>query len=367
MRRSVLLAALLVTACASSPEERPAPAAAAASAADEAPTGEEAPADAEESPLPSSIDEAAKKLEFVCPPPSFSFDEPARVEAGGETIVIRGDTARRESEGEGPLVIGVLGAIKDSSDDTRQNLKRARAAFDKRGVKIVLAGGDLGEDGDLENVFRMLGETFDKPILLHAGNMEWTSAFAKAWERARKDHPQLINGNFLHEVQLTDELWLLVLPGYHQLQFLRSGACRYTDADIGRLRDRAAQLTAEGHVVAIASHGPPHGKGKRALDVVYDDGGNVGDERLTELIERAGVRYGLFNHILESGGRACADPACKEPLRLPVTKKSARLFVNAGTASGLGWEMLSGSRTGGMAMVVELGTDGATAELLPLR
>jgi len=371
---SPLFAALLA-ACASGPAERGAPSS--ADNAAEVPataraTGEEESEDADDddepSGLPRSLDEAAARLEFVCPVPSHRYDAPARLEFGGEVVVIDGDVARWEGERATPgaVTIGVLGALKDASEQTRANVKHAAAAFKKRGVELVLAGGDLGEDTALEDVFRMLGESFDVPIVLHAGNMEWTSAFGKAWESARADHPQLINANWLSEIDLGGELHMLVLPGYHQLQFLRAGACRYTEPYLERLRHRAAELVAGGATVVLASHGPPHGEGSRALDVIYDDAENVGDPRTTALIKDAGVRFGLFNHILEAGGRACADPACKEPLRLPVRKPSASLFVNAGTASGLGWQMLSGEQSTGMAMVVTLSAAGGTAAVIQL-
>jgi hypothetical protein len=360
-----LLSLTLALGCASAadkPDPAPAPPAVAVDEPDDDEDEDEGPT------LPRTLDEAAALLEFTCPVPTHSYDTPARVEVGGETVVLRGSDAVRETDGAADgVVLGVLGALKDAGDETRANVKKAAELFGKRGVQVVVVNGDLGEDEALEDVFRILGESFDRPVFVHSGNMEWTSAFSKSWEAARKDHPHVINANWLEQVDLGGGMHLLVLPGYFNLRFMRSGTCRYTDETIDRLKARADKLKAAGATVALVSHGPPLGKGQKALDVAYDEAGNVGDERLTAMIEGSGIRFGLFSHILESGGRACADPECKTPLTLPVRQPSERLYVNAGSASGYGWELLDGTQSSGMAMVVKMSASGATAELLKLR
>ncbi|MEO1175453.1 MAG: hypothetical protein AAFX94_25880, partial [Myxococcota bacterium] len=55
--------------------------------------------------------------------------------------------------------------------------------------------------------------------------------------------------------------------------------------------------------VVLVSHGPPRGDGNKSIDVISDRT-NVGDEAMRSFINGADIKYGIFGHILESGGRA---------------------------------------------------------------
>jgi Icc-related predicted phosphoesterase len=318
--------------------------------------------------LPRTFAEVPERFVYTCPAPPFSLEEPHVITAGEHRFRVLGNKMMREgpSLGDGP-VFGVLGALKDASEETRANVKKAASAFAKRGVHFVVAAGDLGEDAELEPVMRMLGEELKVPVLMLSGNMEWARAFSNAWVAASADHPHLINLNWSWEVALGDGWHLLALPGYHNHRFLRSGACRYTDDDLAALEAAAARIAGEGGRVIFTSHGPPAGRTPEAIDVAYDDAGNVGDQRISDLLKETGVRFGLFSHILESGGRATADLKGKEPLTLPIKRPQASLYVNAGSASAFPWGLLDGKTSEGMAVVVKLSEAGATAEKLKLR
>src|SRR5690606_31610945 len=93
----------------------------------------------------------------------------------------------------------------------------------------------------------------------------------------------------------------------------------------------------------------------------YDDAGNVGDPRVTALLEEGDISVGIFSHILEAGGRATKDPRGKEPVRLPVTKPLPSLYVNVGSASAFPWTLHGGKSAEGMAFVVTLSADGLRA------
>lgn len=321
-----------------------------------------------EPPPPSTWAGAGERFEFKCPAPAFTLDEPRRFAAGDVTFVIEGSVARREgSPVEGPITFGVLGALKDAADATRENVRRAARSFESAGVDVVVVNGDLGEDRELEDVLALLGEELSVPVLVHSGNMEWTSAFVRAMAKSEGEHPDLVNLNWVSHVQLGGGVHLLALPGYHDLQFLKAGGCRYSDDDIARLTAKAKELRARGDVVVLTSHGPPLQEGESGLDVAYDDAGHVGDPRITKLLEDGDVTVGLFSHILEAGGRATADPRGKEPVKLPVKKAVPSLYVNAGSASAFGWTLLDGGTSDGMAVVVEVSREGVKAHSLKLR
>jgi hypothetical protein len=84
---------------------------------------------------------------------------------------------------------------------------------------------------------------------------------------------------------------------------------------------------------------------------------------MTEFIEKHNIRYGLFSHILEAGGRATSDLKSGKPIRFPMKKKSKNLYINAGSASSFTWTMLNGRPSRGMVAVVIIAEDGAKASI----
>jgi hypothetical protein len=160
---------------------------------------------------------------------------------------------------------------------------------------------------------------------------------------------------------------LVSLPGYHDPKYLHGRAgCRYTDAhlrDVGRLVD---QVHRAGGTVVFLAHSPPRSAGKDAIDVATDVG-NVGDPGMTELFKTSEVRFGLFSHILEAGGRATSDLARGTPVRWPMKGPVDRLYVNAGSVSATPWPMLDGTTSTGMAAVMTLDAGKASVEMVKLR
>lgn len=362
------LAAVLLawgaSSCASSEAKPDAPVSAEepAGVASSVPADDERDDETEAEPVPPTTwSDAHERFEFKCPAPAFTLAAPRRVTAGDVTLVVEGSAARREGPADDEIVIGVLGALKDAAPETRANVQKAARLFAKAGVDVVLSNGDLGEDRELEEVFAMLGEELKVPVLVHSGNMEWTSAFVRAMRASEHKHPHLVNLNWVSHVELGGGVHLLALPGYHDLQFLKPGGCRYLDEDLARVLALAKELEAKGDVVVLTAHGPPQQQGAGGLDVAYDDAGNVGDPRVTQLLEEGGVDVGIFSHILEAGGRATKDPRGKEPVRLPMKQPLPSLYVNVGSASAFPWTLHGGKTAEGMAFVVVVSQDGVTA------
>ncbi|HEY1097294.1 MAG TPA: metallophosphoesterase [Myxococcota bacterium] len=344
---SLLSALLLIAAagCASTPppkEAEPAVAAAVAPAAEPEPDH------------PATWGDVVGFYGTECPPPTFTLDEPFTKTINGQTFVIEGTEAKRVEKQEGPLVIGVLGAIKDATPDTRKNLEKAKAAFKKAKVTLVLMNGDIAETGEITDVVGMIGDVFgdDLPLIVHSGNSEWTSGFSNAIADAEKTHPAFINMNFVRRLDLGG-VHLLSLPGWSRRQFVKQGGCHFDSDDVAAVSATADGLHALGEVVILTAHGPPLGADAMGLDRTFDDG-NVGDEDLKNLLERGSVRFGIFGHILEAGGRATADAVTHKPLPLPQKKPSSSLFVNVGSASSGGVELLNKKTSRGMAAIVTI-------------
>ncbi len=287
-----------------------------------------------------------------CPSPSFTLDEPLEKTVAGARWTVHGSVAEREGRWTGPLTVGVLGAIKDASDATRENLVKAKAAFDNAHVDVVLANGDVAETAEIHDVAAMLGELFgdERPFFVHSGNSEWTGGFTEAFVDVEQQHPAFFNLNLIRDVDLGG-IHLLSLPGWSVKQFVKPGGCRYGPDDVAALGERAAAIADKGELSILTAHGPPRGPDARSLDRTHDFG-NVGDEALAALLQTGTIRFGLFGHILEAGGRATSDPTTHKPLPLPMKKPASSLFVNVGSASSMGIQMLDRRTSRGMAAIV---------------
>lgn len=317
--------------------------------------------------MPRTWAEVPEKIGGQCPGPFFALDEKATLDVKGHRFVVEGSTMRRDGGWDGPLVLGVLGAVKDAEDGTRKNVKKAAKAFAKQGVHFVLANGDLAESNEVRAVFSMLGEELSVPVLLHSGNIEWTSAFTEAWVESQATHPHLVNLNWIRHVVLGD-VHLVSLPGWSVKRYVKDGACFYDEDDVAALRPLLDAIKAEGGTVVLTAHGPPKSFGAAAIDTadLPDGRQNVGDEALAGLVVDADVRFGIFSHILEAGGRATSDLKGGKALPLPTRAPVDRLYLNVGSASAFPWRMNDGSTSKGLAAVVALKDGKAKANILRL-
>jgi hypothetical protein len=295
---------------------------------------------------PRTWDEVPAFYGTMCPPPAFELDEPHTKTVGGVTWTVEGSVARREGRWSGPLTIGVLGAVKDAQEATRKNLQKAKAAFTKAKVNAVLFNGDVAETAEISDVVAMIGAIFGDtwPLLVHSGNSEWTSGFTNAFFELEKKHPSVFNLNFIRELDFGGVV-LVSLPGWSVKDFVKPGGCYYQKRHVDEVRDRLEAISDRGDLPILAS-----------LDRTWEFG-NVGDPSLAELLDGDLVDIGIFGHILEAGGRATSDPVTHKPLKLPQKAPAKRLFVNVGSASSTGIELLTKKTSRGMAAIVTVATD----------
>jgi Icc-related predicted phosphoesterase len=247
--------------------------------------------------------------------------------------------------------LGLLAAVKDFSPETRANLEQFVAAFKKAGVSGIVVDGDSAygvddQDSTLTDLFSWLGEQ-GLPVYGIIGNSESRSSFNRALLAAFRKHPLVINLNLVRRVE-GDGFTLVSLPGYYDARYIHESAgCRYKQDDAMELSRIARGAPSP---VVLVTHGPPRQEGKAALDVT-DDGHNVGDPDLAAAIAEAKISFGVFGHILESGGRA-TDLEGKRPVK-PGQFASA-LYVNPGPAFADPWGLNGGAVSHGMAAILTL-------------
>lgn len=318
-------------------------------------------------PPPRTWAEVGKRYQTECPVPFFTLEKPEARDVGGVPFELRGaDLVRKSGRIQGAFRLGVLGAVKEASAETRENLRRAAAEFRKRGVTHVVANGDISEgEFDLQDAFNMLGEEVPLPVFVFIGNSEGKGSFTRAYLRSAEAHPNLVNMNWVRHVDLGG-VHLFSMPGYFNMKFLHGKAgCHYTPRDVAALEKEVGRVP-RGDVVILAAHGPPLSFGKAAIDVAQD-AGNVGDPDLARLVEDAGIPFGVFGHILEAGGRATTELKTGKPVKFPMKAPADHLYLNAGSVSATPWAMLDGKQSLGMAAVLTVQDGRGTAEFITLR
>jgi len=258
--------------------------------------------------------------------------------------------ARAEVHGAGKEArIGLLAAVKDFSAETRANLETFMAAFRKAGVSAIIVDGDSAygvgdQDSTLTELFTWLGEQ-GMPVFGIIGNSESRSSFNRALLAAFRSRPNVFNLNLLRRVE-GDGFTLVSLPGYYDRRYIHESAgCQYKPEDAQELSRIARGAPSP---VVLVTHGPPRQEGRAALDVTVD-GHNVGDPDLAVAIAQAKIRFGVFGHILEAGGRATdleGKKAVKAGQAVPA------LYVNPGPAFADPWSLNSGGVSRGMAAIL---------------
>lgn len=247
--------------------------------------------------------------------------------------------------------LGILAAVKDFLPETQANLGAFLAAFRKAGVSGIVVDGDSAygvddQDSTLSELFSFLGAQ-SLPVYGIIGNSESRSAFNRALLAAYRKHPNVLNLDLVRRVD-GDGFTLVSLPGYYDKRYIHESAgCLYAAEDAQGLARLARGAPSP---VVLISHGPPRQEGRAALDVT-EDGHNVGDPELTAAIAQAKIPFGIFGHILESGGRA-TDLEGKKAVR-PGQAVPA-LYLNPGPAFADPWNLNSGGVSHGMAAILTI-------------
>tara|TARA_B100000676_G_C18038139_1_gene823062 strand:+ start:641 stop:1690 length:1050 start_codon:yes stop_codon:yes gene_type:complete len=284
-----------------------------------------------------------------CPGPLAEFSEPRKIQLANKTYTHNGYKMMVENpDADKDVKIGILGAIKDMSKGTRNNLDAAIKWFKEEGIEWLIANGDISRDEfDLVDAIDYLAKT-GLPTLILPGNIDSAGSFARAYMERSEKYPNLINGMWVRQIAADDiEFW--VVPGYHDKRFMQySSSCLFKDDDVQVMLETL--LPEEEAPLALVSHGPPRGKGKHALDYIID-GENVGHKGLAQLVKEQEIPFGIYGHILEAGGRGVLRNQ-KTPVK--EGKPSKTLHVNAGSMSAFPWVMHNHKASYGLAMLMTI-------------
>src|SRR5205823_2799518 len=226
----------------------------------------------------------------------------------------------------GELKIGVLAGLKDADEENVAFIRKLVAELKRRGAEALIADGDLGDNPDEQET--LLGSLAESglPVLAIAGNREVRSELDAVEAELRKKGARIIDLSHTRIVDLGDAT-VVGLPGaFERRQLHAEGACMYAQREIDAVATVLDRLPRPTLLVAAV---PPRGQDARALDV--SEGQNVGDPRLSPLLQKA--QFAIFGQVWESGGRAIDGRGAPVP---PKTD-SPRLYLNPGAADRTPW------------------------------
>ncbi|MCX7957600.1 MAG: metallophosphoesterase family protein [Deltaproteobacteria bacterium] len=286
-----------------------------------------------------------EKYSLYCMAPfGKKIKKPHEIQIGDKKFIFEGSTARIESKAKPgrEIKFGVLSGIKDWHQDTQANLRFFIAEWKKEQVEGIIMGGDLAyEEEDLSNIMKLFAET-NLPLYVVVGNNDSRSEFNRVIRKLSKQHNNIINMDMIRILH-GDGFDMISLPGYYDKKYTRgSSSCTYKPEDAQELIRESENLS---EPVILITHGPMKLEGKDAIDYAWE-AGNVGDEHLSEALKEAkNIKFGIMGHILEAGGKANTT----DGKLIKQGVYSDTLFLNPGPAQSLGWKMLDGKTSYGMA------------------
>jgi Icc-related predicted phosphoesterase len=190
------------------------------------------------------------------------------------------------------LSIGAVADTRGAAPETMAALAGFAATFRAEHVDLVVALGDLGRrEEDIAAVLTALGSA-GAPILALAGDLEGAQPFRAAVARARAAGIDIIDGVDTRRLD-TGAIDIVTVPGAPS-----DNECSYTATELAAL---AETVRGRFRPLVLVAHTPPRDEGDRGVD--WDDGRNVGDRSLLDLINAVYPNVALFAHADDAGGR----------------------------------------------------------------
>ena len=299
-------------------------------------------------PTTSDWPDYLKQYRYDCPGPLDATMKPRKLTIAKRVYTHQGYKLVLDDKQAGKgAKVGVISASKEMVVSTLENIKAALAWFKKEQVHWIIVNGDMTTDAfDIETLFGLLGDT-EVGVLVNMGNGDSFGVWNRIFRRKSGQYPNVINASYIRHI-VADGVEFWILPGYYDKRFLhQTGACRYNKKDVQEMKVKLRK--AGDKPTVLVSHGPPRGYGREAIDWI-SEGENIGDIAINKLLQKHDIKFGLFSHILEAGGKAVGSDF---KTAVGERKGVQSLYVNTGSISGDPWPMNSGKTSYGMAAIVE--------------
>ncbi len=307
------------------------------------------------------------------PPPKLTADpscfaawstsgEPANVTVGARTFARTGTLlAETSKDDDAKAIVGVVSDIKEDMPENLANLDKILDWFKASKVDTILVTGDTGEEqAQIEHSLDKIAKA-GVPTFVIIGNREGKKNYNAALDAVSKRSPNVFNLNHIRLVTMDDASFVSV-PGYFNKTYIHSeDGCLYGPDDVTATKPILA--SAAGKTLVMVSHGPPHQSGVDALDRTRDQE-NVGDPALAALLKEAGVKFGVFGNIHESGGRATDLTGTK---LVPQKTLVDELFMNPGPVDSVRWPLNDGTESVGMAGLLTVDGKQASFEIFRIK
>lgn len=280
-----------------------------------------------------------------CAPP---IDDGGRESFKLPPLVVERDGFDMEVRGieRGTVILGLIAGIHEPTPANLGNIAFLLDRFKVAGVQAVVVAGGVGlAREEVQRILEVLSSA-PVPVLVSPGAQESYDILRETIAAMRKARPQLIDMTLVRRIRL-GHVTLISLPGYHNPFYLeaKERGCAYESGDLSDIES----LARGERLPVLISASPPRGRSERSVD--RGRGGiNIGDPVLAGMLGRAGIRFGLFGHVYESGGQATLDDGAS-PIADGVWSDS--LFVQSGAADAVPLSLTNGGRSVGMAQIVE--------------
>jgi hypothetical protein len=262
----------------------------------------------------------------------------------------------RDLEVKGPevpvVVIGLLAGLNEPGTATLSNIRFLLEQFKGAGVQMILVAGGVGSSENDNRVILSALAAAPVPVLISPGAEENFKLLRKVIRELNSRHPQLIDMTMVRRVFLR-HLAILSLPGYFKPFYLEAGAsgCSYDNADLSLL----ASLIVKDRTNVLLSASPPRGRDGSAVDIGRGNV-NIGDPDLARVLQKNGVRFGMFGHVHEAAGNATSSDGTGG-LAPGIWHNS--LLLQAGAGDAVPVTLVNGGQTAGIGHVVEFSGDRA--------
>jgi hypothetical protein len=254
--------------------------------------------------------------------------------------------------GDSQLVIGFVADARGADDRTLAHIATVRAAFDKRGVELVISLGGMGRDEkELTAVLDALSRNARWPVLAIPGGRESLPAHRAAVEAvANGGRGVVFDGAAVRLVEM-DGASVGTLPGIAEPAQLLAGndGCVH---GVEQLVKFANELSERPAPRVVASYAPPRQGGETGSDLVTG-GIHIGEPAVAQAVNAAKpsvVVHGLVDEAADD------ENASGKPRRAHTTP----LVLGAGAIEGLPLWKPDGRVVGGSAVIVKVVADRVT-------